>query len=305
METALVLSVPPRWSSTCSVARSPGELLMDAAGWIQLALILAGFVLITKPLGRLPGQGARSRASGASRGSSGALGPVERLSYRVLGVDPSKEQTWKRYTVSMLLFTGVTMLVTYVLLRLQDVLPLNPQKLGRRQRRTSRSTPPPASRPTRTGRATAARATMSYLSQMVALVMHHFFSPAVGIAIAAALVRGIARSSGDDDRQLLARHDRARPSTCSCRRRSSTRVFLVWTGNPAELPALHGGEDVDQSVAATASLHTDDRAGPDRLDDLDQDAGHQRRRLHERQRRPSVREPDAARQLRADGAVHR
>jgi len=167
---------------------------MDAAGWVQLALIVAGFVLITKPLGVYLVK-ILDPDVGGEPWLARALGPVERASYRVLGVDPRKEQTWKGYAVSMVLFTAVTMFVTYVLLRIQHLLPLNPQKLGPIRPDLAFNTA--ASFTTNTNwQSYGGETTMSYLSQMLALVLHNFTSPAIGIGIAAVLVRGIARSSG-------------------------------------------------------------------------------------------------------------
>ena len=97
--------------------------------------------------------------------------------------------------MSLLVFSLAGLLFTYAILRLQHLLPLNPQTLRARPARTWPSTPRRASPPTRTGRITPARATLSYFSQMVGLAFHNFVSAAAGIAVAAALVRGIARHS--------------------------------------------------------------------------------------------------------------
>ena len=168
---------------------------MDAAGWVQLALIIAGFVVITKPLGIYLVK-VLDPDVGGKLWLERWLGPVERLCYRAMGVDVRKEQTWKRYTVSMVMFTGVTMVFTYVILRIQHVLPLNPQKMGPVRPDLAFNTA--ASFSTNTNwQSYGGESTMSYLSQMVALVLHNFTSPAIGIATAAVLVRGIARSSAE------------------------------------------------------------------------------------------------------------
>ena len=162
-----------------------------ALGWIQLALYLGLLLLITKPLGLYLMQvlDARGRTW-----LDPILGPIERLTYRLCGVDSHKEQSWKGYTISMLAFSFVTMLVTYVLLRLQGVLPLNPQAFPGVIDHLAFDTA--ASFTTNTNwQSYGGESTMSYFSQMVALVSQNFFSAAVGIAIAAALVRGIARDS--------------------------------------------------------------------------------------------------------------
>jgi K+-transporting ATPase ATPase A chain len=165
---------------------------MDAAlGWIQLALFLGLLLVITKPLGLylLQVLDAKGRTW-----LDPVLRPLERLTYRLCGVDPEKEQHWKQYTISMLIFSLVTMLVTYAMLRLQGSLPLNPQAMAGVADHLAFNTA--ASFTTNTNwQSYGGESTMSYLSQMVALTSHNFFSAAIGIAIAAALVRGIARSA--------------------------------------------------------------------------------------------------------------
>jgi K+-transporting ATPase ATPase A chain len=164
-------------------------------GWLQLALYLGLLLLITKPLGLYLIQvlDARGRTW-----LDPLVGPVERLTYRLGGVDPAKEQHWKQYTVSMLIFSFVTMMVTYAMLRLQAILPLqhffNPQGFSAVSDHLAFDTA--ASFTTNTNwQSYGGESTMTYLSQMVALASQNFFSAAVGIAIAAALVRGIARDS--------------------------------------------------------------------------------------------------------------
>jgi len=160
-------------------------------GWIQLALYLGILLLITKPLGLylLQVLDAKGRTW-----LDPLVGPIERLTYRVGGVDPLKEQSWKGYTISMLIFSMVTMLVTYAILRLQGMLPLNPQGFSSLVDHLAFDTA--ASFTTNTNwQSYGGESTMSYLSQMVALASQNYFSAAVGIAIAAALVRGIARDT--------------------------------------------------------------------------------------------------------------
>ncbi|HEY2423376.1 MAG TPA: potassium-transporting ATPase subunit KdpA, partial [Chthoniobacterales bacterium] len=99
---------------------------MNASGWIQLALYIVVLLLITKPLGLYLVQ--VLDANGRTF-LDPVLKPVERLTYRIFGVDPEKEQGWVHYSLAILMFSMVTMIFTYVLLRTQNVLPLNPQKL--------------------------------------------------------------------------------------------------------------------------------------------------------------------------------
>jgi K+-transporting ATPase ATPase A chain len=169
----------------------------SALGWLQLALYLGALLLITKPLGLYLVQvlDARGRTW-----LDPLLRPVERLTYRLGGIDPESEQHWKSYTISMLVFSLVTMLVTYAILRLQAVLPFqhlfNPQGFPALSDHLAFNTA--ASFTTNTNwQSYGGESTMSYFSQMVALASQNFFSAAVGIAIAAALVRGIARDCAD------------------------------------------------------------------------------------------------------------
>jgi len=162
---------------------------MNSSGWIQLALYLGLLLLITKPLGLYLVQ--VLDANGKTF-LDPIFKPVELLCYKLFGVDPKQEQDWKRYTIAMLMFSLVTMLFTYAILRLQAVLPLNPQKMAAVTTDLSFNTA--ASFTTNTNwQNYSGEATMSYLSQMVGLAFHNFGSAAVGISIAAALVRGIAR----------------------------------------------------------------------------------------------------------------
>ena len=120
--------------------------------------------------------------------------PLERLTYRLMGVRADKEHDWKQYTLAMLLFSLVSCVFTYAILRLQHLLPFNPQGLGPLSPDLAFNTA--VSFTTNTNwQSYVGESTMSYLSQMVALTIHNFASAAVGIALAAALVRGIARHS--------------------------------------------------------------------------------------------------------------
>src|SRR6266576_4773295 len=164
---------------------------MEGSGWLQFALYFAALVLITKPMGLYLLQ--VLDANGRTW-LDPVLRPLERATYRVMGVDPSKEHDWKQYTLAMLLFSLVGCLFTYAILRLQNILPLNPQRLGPVSPDLAFNTA--VSFTTNTNwQNYVGESTMSYLSQMVALVIHNFASAAGGVALAAALVRGIARHS--------------------------------------------------------------------------------------------------------------
>ncbi len=159
--------------------------------WLQFALYVGALLVITKPLGLFLVQvlDARGRTF-----LDPIVRPFERLTYRVCGIDPEKEQGWIGYTLALLAFSLVGMLFTYFILRFQDRLPLNPQGLPGLAPGLAFNTA--ASFTTNTNwQNYGGEATMSYFSQMVALTIHNFTSAAAGIAIAAALVRGIARHS--------------------------------------------------------------------------------------------------------------
>ncbi len=100
---------------------------MDLYGWIQLTLYMLVLLALTKPMGLYL---VRVLDAEGRTFLDPVLKPVERLIYRLTGIDPPKEQDWKGYAVSVLIFSVVTMLLTYLILRLQHVLPLNPQGFG-------------------------------------------------------------------------------------------------------------------------------------------------------------------------------
>src|ERR1017187_10219158 len=120
------------------------------------------------------------------------LGFIERPIYRLLGTSPEQEQTWKRYAGALIVFSAVSFLFTYVILRIQGSLPLNPQHLGAVGPALSFNTA--ASFLTNTNwQNYAGETTMSYFSQIGALTVQQFVSAAVGIAVAIAMTRGFAR----------------------------------------------------------------------------------------------------------------
>jgi len=161
---------------------------MTMNGWLQIAFFCAVLLATAKPLGLY--------LTKVFDGSLKFLRPVERVIYRLGGVDPDEDQHWTRYTAGVLLFSLMSMLLTYAVLRLQHLLPLNPQHLGAVVDRQAFETA--ASFTTNTNwQSYSGESTMSYFSQMTQLAFHNFVSGAVGIAVAVALVRGIARRGGD------------------------------------------------------------------------------------------------------------
>jgi potassium-transporting ATPase potassium-binding subunit len=165
---------------------------METSGWIQLAIFLIALALITKPMGLYLVQ---VLDPNGRTWLDPVLRPLERGTYGLLGVRTNEEHNWKQYTLAMLLFSLVGCIFTYAILRLQNLLPLNPQGLAAVNPDLAFNTA--ASFTTNTNwQNYAGESTLSYFSQMVGLTFHNFVSAATGIAIAAALVRAIARHSG-------------------------------------------------------------------------------------------------------------
>jgi K+-transporting ATPase ATPase A chain len=158
---------------------------MTAIGWAQILIFFGVIVALTKPVGTF-----------MYRVFEGGGLPGEGLLFRLCGIDAKKEQTWREYTVAMLVFSAMGMLVTYAIERLQGVLPLNPQGFAGVEPALAFNTA--ASFTTNTNwQSYSGEAVMSYLTQMAGLAWHNFTSAAVGIGIALALARGITRRSGN------------------------------------------------------------------------------------------------------------
>jgi K+-transporting ATPase ATPase A chain len=161
---------------------------MTANGWFQIGLFVVVIFLITKPLGIfLIRVFERQRTF-----LDPVLRPVEKILYRISGVDEQKEMSWIEYGVTMLLFSAVSMVLLYLMERFQHWLPFNPQKLANVAPDLAWNTA--ASFTTNTNwQSYTPETTMSYLTQMAGLAYHNFASAAVGIALAIALIRGVAR----------------------------------------------------------------------------------------------------------------
>jgi K+-transporting ATPase ATPase A chain len=161
---------------------------MTANGWFQICFFFTLILVCAKPLGLY-----MARVFERERTFADSIfRPVERLIYRLTGIDETHEMRWTEYTVVMLLFSLVTMLVTYAIERLQHLLPLNPQHLAAVAPDLALNTA--ASFTTNTNwQSYVPETTMSYLTQMLTLAYHNFFSAAVGIALAIAFIRGISR----------------------------------------------------------------------------------------------------------------
>src|SRR5262245_51334208 len=159
---------------------------MTPNGWLQIAVFALAVLVVAKPLGIYLVR--------VFDGSVRWLGVIERPIYGLCGVNPDEDQHWTAYAGGMLLFSAATMLLTYLVLRLQAVLPLNPAHMPAVPDRQAFETA--ASFTTNTNwQSYSGESTMSYLSQMTQLAFHNFASAAVGMAVAVAFVRGVARRS--------------------------------------------------------------------------------------------------------------
>jgi K+-transporting ATPase ATPase A chain len=162
---------------------------MTINGWLQIIVFLALIFAVTKPMGVF-----MARVFSRERTFlDPVLRPIERLLYRVTGVDENHEMRWTEYATTMLLFSGVSMLVLYLIERVQGVLPFNPQHLTAvLPEHLAWNTA--ASFTTNTNwQVYVGETTMSYFTQMAGLAYHNFVSAATGIALAVAFIRGIAR----------------------------------------------------------------------------------------------------------------
>ena len=161
---------------------------MSSNGWLQISLFFFLVLALTKPLGRYMTLVFERRKTLLDP----VLVPIERLLYTATGVSADEEMRWTEYLVCMLMFSAVTLLLTYAIERLQSALPWNPQHLAAVAPDLAWNTA--VSFTTNTNwQAYTPETTMSYFTQMVGLATHNFWSAAVGLALAVAFIRGIAR----------------------------------------------------------------------------------------------------------------
>ena len=161
---------------------------MSTNGWLQIGLFFFLILLLAKPIGSYLTLVFERRKTWLDP----VVGPIERLLYAATGVDPKEEMRWTEYLVSMLMFSAVTAILTYAIERMQGHLPWNPQHLAGVSPDLAWNTA--ISFTTNTNwQSYTPETTMSYLTQMVGLATHNFWSAAVGLALAIAFIRGIAR----------------------------------------------------------------------------------------------------------------
>jgi potassium-transporting ATPase potassium-binding subunit len=161
---------------------------MTANGWLQFVVFFAVLLLLMRPLGLYIAR----VLEGQKTFLDPVLRPIERLIYRASGIQAEQEMSWQQYSIAMLIFSFVSLLLTYLIERAQAFLPWNPQHLAGVDPLPAFNTA--VSFTTNTNwQVYTPETTMSYFTQMAGLAYHNFLSAAVGIAVAIALVRGIAR----------------------------------------------------------------------------------------------------------------
>lgn len=171
---------------------------MSANGWLQILLYALVILAITKPLGIYMFRVFEGDAQPLPR----FFGPIERGLYWLCGVNPKEQQKWTDYTIALLLFSAVTLLVTYAIERVQHILPLNPQQFGPVPAELAFNTA--ASFTTNTNwQSYSGESTMSYLTQMAGLAWHNFMSASVGIGVTLALARGLTYQLRPSDARTL------------------------------------------------------------------------------------------------------
>lgn len=171
---------------------------MSINGLTQILLYGLIILVLTKPLGSYLFRVFESERRPLPR----LCGPIERAAFRICGVDSRQEQTWGQYTLALLCFSALGLLVTYALQRLQHVLPWNPQHLGPVAPDLAWNTA--VSFTTNTNwQSYSGESTMSYLTQMAGLAWHNFTSAAAGLGVALVLARGLTRRPGIDGAKTL------------------------------------------------------------------------------------------------------
>ena len=260
---------------------------MSSSVWLQFGLLVVLVVAATPLLGSYMAKVYGPETAGAPPGER-VFGPIERTIYRLTGVDAGREQRWTVYARSLLAFSLVSVLVVYLIQRIQGGLPLNPTDVG--------AVPEPLAFNTAVSFITntnwqnyAGEITMSHLTQMAALAVQNFVSAAVGMAVAVALIRGLVRRRSGTignfwvdltrsvTRILLPHLDRRRAGAGQPGRRSRTS-----TASPAPAPLEGAAQAHPRRPGGQPGGH--------------QGAGDERRRLPQRQLRPPLRQPQRVHQ---------
>ena len=267
---------------------------MTANGWLQIGVFLLTVFAVTPLLG-----GFMARVFSRQKTFlDPVVRPLERLIYRLTGVDETREMRWTEYAIAILMFSVVSLLVLYVMQRVQHVLPLNPQGFGPVAPDLAFNTA--VSFTTNTNwQAYGGETTMSYFTQMAGLAYHNFVSAAVGISVAIAFIRGIAQREKETIGNFWV--DMVRASLWVLLPIAIVgALFLVSQGvvqnlKPYDKVAVIDPQTVTydgcrRQATDDRSERTDDCSGPGGVPGGHQAVRDQRRRLLQRQQLASVRE---------------
>ncbi len=258
---------------------------MTLQGWLQIAIYVAVLTALTPLLGGYMARVYQGRPTFLDP----VVGPIERLTYRVIGVDPNSGQDWKAYARTTLVFSALFWVVLYVILRTQGIHPFNPEGFHSGSWDVSFNTA--SSFITNTNwQYYGGETTLSYFSQMFGLAVQNFVSAGVGMAVLAAVIRGFASRSGHELGNFW--QDLTR-SVLYILLPLSIVGALILVSQGVDPDALGVGELQDRHRA-----RPDPGPRPDRLADRDQAARHQRRRVLQRQLDDAVREPNPVLELR-------
>ena len=170
-----------------------GVVRMSINGVVQIVLYLVVLIALAKPLGSFMARVYQGEPTFPSR----ILGPVERLMYRLFGIDPAAEMSWKTSTIAMLLFSAASVVLVYLLQRVQGFLPLNPQAFGAVTPDSSFNTDCQFCDQYELARVRRRNDDGLIFAQMVALTSQNFVSAAAGMAVLVAFVRAFVRQSGE------------------------------------------------------------------------------------------------------------
>jgi K+-transporting ATPase ATPase A chain len=258
---------------------------MNIFSWLQLIFFMVVLFVLVKPLGLFMTrvyQGERTFLNPVLR-------PVEKLIYRLSGVNPDQEMNWKAYAIAMLLFNVLGLLAVYALQRLQGFLPLNPAGFGAVSPDSSWNTA--ISFATNTNwQGYGGETTMSYLTQMLAMTVQNFVSAATGMAILIALIRGIARHTSKTIGNFWV--DLTRSVLYILLPLAIIEALLLVSQGTVQ---TFGAYKTAQLLQSTTDANGNGWAGG--FADRHQTIGHQRRRFLQCQLGPPLRESDATLQL--------
>ena len=250
---------------------------MSVNGWLQFGIYSVILLATVRPMGIYLAR----VMEGERTWLDPVLRPFERLIYKLCGVNAGQEMNWREYAFALLGFSAATLVFTYVIERVQAILPWNPQHLANVGSDLAWNTA--ASFTTNTNwQFYAPESTMSYFTEMVGLATHNFWSAAAGLVVAIALIRGIKRTSSGTIGNFWV--DMTRSSLYvllpAC---LVYALLLVWQGVPQNLHRYTVAHTLEQPSQTQTIAQ-----GPVGFAGSHQDAGHQRRRIFQRQQRPSV-----------------